>query len=110
MKELAKSWILEINRKKSIMLLLKEHHFSFCIMTDKEKICLRVENSSLKMNADRDVFPAKKLIGKEEVFCTIFSGQQKLRKLVEKEEIETTLSYREQLLLESLFYLARQPI
>jgi len=105
-KELAKLWVSEINRSNSIRLMLKELHFSFCIITDYDRLYLSIEDDSLQLLAEMDVFPGKRLIGKEEIFCSIFSGQRKLRQAVDNNEIESTLTFREQLLLESLFYLA----
>lgn len=100
--------MLEVNQKKNLQLLLKELCFSFSIKMEKEEIRLKIENGCIlldeKANNERTV---KIIQGKEELFLSIILGKQKLREAVKNRELATTCSYRELLLLESLFYLVK---
>jgi hypothetical protein len=107
MQKLASLWVNEINRKKSLQCMLKDLHFSISFLTENESVRIKAENDSVEMVLTEMDNSEKKLYGSESVFQSIFSGQQELRKAVEGKEIESTLTYRELLLLESLLYLAK---
>ena len=97
-----------MNRKKALQYMLKGLHFSFCIKTENEMVQLKVENDlfqTCEMNEKE--YSIKRIEGKEDVVLSMLSGKVKLRKAVENNEIVTTLTFRELLLLEALFYLAR---
>ena len=79
---------------------------SFSLLTENEQIVIKIENDSLKLLKSGE-FPVKRLEGKQETFFSLFTGERKLRKAIVSKDVETTLSFREQLLLEILFYLAR---
>ncbi len=107
MREQLTLWALEINRKKVFRFILKERLLSFSILTENEQILIKIENNSLKLLEGVRNLPGKKLEGKKETFFSLLAGERKLRKAILSKDVETTLSFREQLLLESLFYLAR---
>lgn len=109
MVELIKLWIAEVNRKKALRSLLKELRFSFAIKIDQAIVPLTIKNGHIKLNEDMDqnIASPKKLEGEEETFLSILLGEQKLRDAVNNKEVTSTFSYRELLLLESLFFLAK---
>ena len=107
MREQLTLWVLEINRKKAFRFILKERLLSFSILTENEQILIKIENDSLKLLEGGGNLPEKKLKGKKETFFSLMNGERKLRKAILSKDVETTLSFREQLLLESLFYLAQ---
>ncbi|MCQ6275619.1 hypothetical protein JMM81_11685 [Bacillus sp. V3B] len=108
MVKLIKLWVMEINRKKNLQLLMRELCFSFYIKIEKSDILLKIENGHILLDEKATNECAAKVIeGKEELFLSILLGEQKLREAVKKRELSTTCSYRELLLLESLFYLAK---
>lgn len=107
MKELLTVWASEINRKKAFRYILKELRLSFCLFIENEQILVKIENDTLQLIEHGAQATMKRLSGKREAFLSIFKGERKLTKAVYTKEVETTLSFREQLLLESLFYLAR---
>jgi len=108
MLELIKLWIKEVNRKKSLRALLKELYFSFAIKIDQAIIYLTIKNGHVHLNESSEhENPLKRIEGEEEIFLSIILGEQKLREAVKSKKISTTVSYRELLLLESLFFLAK---
>lgn len=107
MREQLTLWALEINQKKVFRFILKERLLSFSILTENEQILIKIENDSLKLLDYKENGSIKKLAGKKETFHSLLAGERKLRKAIQSKDVETTLSFREQLLLESLFYLAK---
>lgn len=108
MVKLIKLWMMEVNRKKDLQLLLKGLCFSFYIKIEKKDILLKIENGCIILGEqENNERVAKRIEGKEALFLSIILGEQKLREAVRKKELSTTCSYRELLLLESLFYLAK---
>src|SRR4051812_40645890 len=99
---------MEVNRKRDLQFLLKGSCFSFYIKMEQKEILLKIENGCILLNEkESNEREAKIIEGKEELFLAILLGEQKLREAVKKRELWTTCSYRELLLLESLFYLAK---
>ncbi len=107
MREQLTLWALEINRKKVFRFILKGRLLSFSLLTENEQILIKIEKDSIQLLEYSGDESLKKLAGTKETFCSLLAGERKLRKALHAKDVETTLSYREQLLLESLFYLAR---
>lgn len=106
--QLINLWIIEVNRKKNLQLLLKGSCLSFLIKIEKKDILLKIENGCIRLEEKNNhLFAGKMIEGREELFLSILIGKKKLREAVKKRELVTTCSYRELLLLESLFYLAK---
>ncbi|MBB6445037.1 hypothetical protein [Bacillus benzoevorans] len=110
MRELLTLWALEVNRKKVFRFILKELRLSFYLLTENEQILVKIENDTLQLPDNGAALSVKSLAGKQNTFLSLFAGERKLRKAVVTKDVETTLSFREQLLLEALFYLARPEI
>jgi hypothetical protein len=108
MVKLIELWMLEVNQKKNLQLLLKDLCFSFSIKMENKETRLKIENRCILLDEKENNDCTVKIIqGKEELFLSIILGEQKLREAVKNRELATTCSYRELLLLESLFYLAK---
>lgn len=111
MRELTKLWVLEVTHKNALRLMLKGLNFSFCIKMERDIIFIKIDNDRMQIITKmEDEILGKKVEGKETIFLSVLSGEQMLRTAVQNKEIKTTLTYREQLLLEALFYLAAPQI
>lgn len=110
MRKMLTLWALEINRKKTFRYILKELRLSVCLLIENEPILIKIENETLQLLENEDNHSVKRLAGQRKIFCSLLTGERRLRKAIVAKDVETTLSFREQLLLESLFYLARPDI
>lgn len=110
MRKIITLWALEINRKKTFRYILKELRLSVCLLIENEPILIKIENETLQLLENEDNYSVKRLAGQRETFWSLLTGERRLRKAIVAKDVETTLSFREQLILESLFYLARPDI
>lgn len=107
MKELIQLWMKEVNRKQALRILLKETPLSLCLRTNEDDVYIFIHNGKLQLGEKVDEKSVMGVLdGKEESFLSIILGERKLREEIKSKKILTSLSYRNLLLIESLFYLA----
>jgi len=108
MKELINLWIEQVNQKQALRKMIKGSSFSFQLRIGKKEILIKIDNGAIYLEEYSQLKAhLKKLEGKEELILSIILGERKLRDAVKNNEITTTFSLREQLLLESLFFLGK---
>ncbi|WP_338449328.1 hypothetical protein R4Z09_24590 [Niallia oryzisoli] len=108
---LIKGWLEEVNRKQAVRLLLKGVVFSFVVKTEKDIIYVKVENGVIFLDDEmQDPSVLKRIELQADVLQSILSGERKLREAVKHKAAAATFSFRELLLLESLFFLAKPDI
>ncbi|WP_338471906.1 hypothetical protein R4Z10_03830 [Niallia sp. XMNu-256] len=106
--ELVNLWVEQVNRKLTLRTLIKNLCFSFQLRIEKRDIILEIDKGMINLEATPRVLPQpKRLEGSEELFLSIILGEKKLREAVKSNEITTTFSFRELLLMETLFYLGK---
>ncbi|WP_428911118.1 hypothetical protein [Niallia sp. Krafla_26] len=106
--ELIKLWTEQVNRKQALRTMIKDLCFSFQLKMGKKDITVKIEKSRIHLEEySRPQDSTRRLEGNEELFLSIILGERKLREAVKRNEITTTFSIRELLLLESLFYLGK---
>lgn len=106
--QLVKLWTKQVNQKAALRKMLKGIHFSFQLTIEKKTVTIKIENGLVHVEETSQHRPQdKRLEGNEELFLSIIYGERKLREVVENNEMKTTFSIRELLLVESLFYLGK---
>lgn len=111
MLKLIQLWIEQVNQKQSLRTMLKDLSFSFQLWIENKKMTVMIQNGLIKIEEFvQSQTQNKRLEGDEELFLSILLGERKLREAVNSKEISSNLSFRELLLLESLFYLGKSEL
>lgn len=111
MVSLMKGWLEEVNRKQAVRLLLTDVFFSFVVKTEQDIIHVKVENGVIFFDDEiQEPSVLKRMELQADVLQSILSGERKLREVVKHKAAAATFSFRELLLLESLFFLAKPDI
>ncbi|WP_071393651.1 hypothetical protein [Bacillus tuaregi] len=102
------SWLSEVNRKQGVRLLIRNIRFSFAVKTEQDELYVKIDDGLVALHeAGESSSAGKRIEVSSDVLHSILTGERKLREAVKYREAATTCTFRELLLLESLFFLAK---